>query len=111
VIDLQRLLLDLAHHMPCRMDTYGHCQEHRWFEVDRPCPQVRIIEILAEPHVVELRETEFGLQHTVACRGSGPRDLMDCPVNEALHALSGPPRSPGTYEVYLEDGELRFEAV
>lgn len=65
---------------------------------------------LGHCHVVEfdaLRPHRFHLEHPVTCRLNGRR-LLDCHVDAALAALSGPPRPPGRWAVELVDGELRF---
>lgn len=60
-------------------------------------------------HIVDIERTRFGLEHPVECRQAG---LLNCPVDVALTAYSGPPRPPGRYPIeLLENGELSFGEV
>ena len=51
-----------------------------------------------DEHVVEVRDTDFGLMHPLKCRP----DLLGCATNVALNALAGPPAEPGRYSVSLD---------
>ena len=54
--------------------------------------------------IVDIEETDFGLQHPIECRD----DLLGCAVGVALHALDGPPMPVGRYVVVLDDDGLHF---
>jgi len=58
-------------------------------------------------HIVDVAETEFGLQHPVECRP----DLLGCAVGKALNALDGPPMPVGRYVVELGPDGLSFAAL
>lgn len=53
-------------------------------------------------HVVEFTEDGYGLEHPVTCRIQAR--LLDCPVDQAVRALSGNPfGEAGRYRVIIGD--------
>lgn len=66
--------------------------------VDRLGTAVRLV-LDSDEHVVDVRETEFGLMHPFKCRP----DILGCPVHRALTQLGGPRgTAPGRYLVTLD---------
>lgn len=47
VDELYSLLVELADHTPCFINSHGHCVEHSWIE-SRRCPHARAQELLKE---------------------------------------------------------------
>jgi hypothetical protein len=68
---------------------------------DRLAATVRVL-LDSDEHVVDVRETAFGLMHPFKCRP----DLLGCPLNQALNALPTAPADPGRYFVTLDDGAV-----
>ncbi|WP_115790025.1 DUF6085 family protein [Arthrobacter silvisoli] len=64
------------------------------------------VDPLRQPgHVIDLRETGYGLQHPPECRPN----LLDCELDVFLSKLDEAPAAPGQYRVELSDGELIME--
>lgn len=64
---------------------------------------------LGDRHVVEVRESGYGLQHPARCRPN----LIDCPYNRWMHEQPVPPQPPGRYymEISTHDFAASFERV
>lgn len=64
----------------------------------RPDAAQRILTEAATAHVVQINEADYSLEHPLIERLDGI--LFDaCPLEEWMHTLSGPPVSPGRYNV------------
>ena len=57
----------------------------------------------ARPHVLQVREDGWGLQHKLSCRPA----LTECMFHEWASTLEDMPAVPGTYEVLTFMGQLK----
>lgn len=68
--------------------------------IDR-CPNptaiADILELVCLHHTVELRPSDFSIEHPMIEKLNG--SLHACPLDRYLHGLSGPPRQLGRYHV------------
>jgi len=61
-------------------------------------------------HIVVIGAHDFTIKHPLRERIED--NLFECPINQALLALPGPPEEPGTYRVYtIGADQLQFERI
>lgn len=69
----------------------------------RPDAVARLLDEGESEHVVVLRKRDFTIRHPLRERLDG--ELEACDVHQRITQLSGPPRVPGTYRVYVNGDE------
>lgn len=69
-----------------------------------------LLELGPSEHVVKFTKDGWTMQHPLSERLDG--SLFDCPWNDRLIALNGPPEGLGMYEVQWDDGhQVTFSRV
>lgn len=105
--------------MGCTIATLRLADNGRVYCTNPQCPRpfaaAEILEETETEHVVRLRATDFTIKHPLRERlghSAGEiSDLFDCPLNDSLEALSGPPYPPGDYRVRGDDTGWRWQRL